>query len=486
MPDPVPLEMPTEHPDAIDDLVQPSPGRRTGSRSVDERLTGAAGAAPGWLGRRRRGGGCPGAARSARWCAPSRTPCSPLSARLSGHAELVLLTRRRVEALRDEQDDQFRDAWRRWSGGRGPAAADHDRRARMCGRSSTSCRRRRGEPANGDTTCCSRSWATTQRRRRGCSPTPASRVGVRGRAGRREPVSSPTSPRSCRAGAIWSSPAAPASWRRNSRTPPSKGWETRAEQMAVYAGQPAFAGVFLAGLGRDGLREILLLLGERTFGDDLNGRSGKVGAIPGTALGAAAPTRTVRPTRCCPAVCVDVDSEGTDADLIAMGMATVLVAGAPNGGPAPMTVASWTRQVLAREHALAGQFEGASAVDRVYPNAQFDEVEWALVPAIRSRPGSRGLARRPRDGRVRGGGARGPVASGRRCWPGPGTTPARPCPASSRWPGAHRALPATVRRGADWLRSAMGWSKGTRRCDRRPGRRGCGGPGPGRSGGALT
>ena len=153
------------------------------------------------------------------------------------------------------------------------------------------------------------------------------------------------------------------------------GAEDEARAAAVLAGSPAFAAALLAALGTDGLRGLFLLLGRREFDDDLAGRSSAVAGLLATALGAAAGAGDRRADQVLEATYVVADSgdpDDVDPDYVAIGLAMVLVAGGTGGGPASMTVASWTRQVLAREHAQRDNPAGTRAVHRVYPNAEHD------------------------------------------------------------------------------------------------------------------
>jgi hypothetical protein len=145
----------------------------------------------------------------------------------------------------------------------------------------------------------------------------------------------------------------------------------QARRAAVLAAIPAFASALLTGLGATGLRELLLHVGQRDFDDDLAGNSSDVARLLATALGAAGRSPDAETEGVLDGAYVDPRAEGLEPDLVAIGMAMVLAAPVANGGPVPMTVATWTRQVLARERALVGHPEGATALERVHP-----AVEW--------------------------------------------------------------------------------------------------------------
>jgi hypothetical protein len=370
MPDEIPLPMPSGDVGALADLARDVGFAGRCLAAVDARLLGSATEAPGWLGE-------DAAAAAAQVGAVLTLIRAAADAMLTAvhqldqHAERLLETRRRVAHLKDEQRDQFREAWRRWGslpdlqmqimiGSPAAQAIVHELEA------SEATRRRRHaallEEIEDDAAATARVLLDS------CAT-----VGGRGRRGDATRVVAYLAAQLPGWSDLELARRGRALAAEFDVRPPEQ-WDARAEELVVFAGLPVFAGALLNALGQDGLRELLLLLGQRTFADDLNGRSSHVARFFGNALGAAARDPDGVADEVLSGTYVDADADGIDPDYVAMGMVTVLVAGSPNAGPAPMTVASWTRQVLAREHALAGELEGARAVDRVYPNAQFDGV----------------------------------------------------------------------------------------------------------------
>jgi hypothetical protein len=168
--------------------------------------------------------------------------------------------------------------------------------------------------------------------------------------------------------------------------PPAR-YDARAREAAALAGSPAFAEAFLAGLGKDGMRAVLDLLGDGDFGAD-SPLPGLVAAV----LGAAGPTGFSRQVDAVVhAPYVDAVDPGIEPDKLALGMGVVLAAAAmrgPGGLPAA-TVVAWGRQIILREHV-----QGASAVDRANPtmatHAEVDAVP--LVVELLSRGDDSGAA----------------------------------------------------------------------------------------------
>jgi hypothetical protein len=141
-----------------------------------------------------------------------------------------------------------------------------------------------------------------------------------------------------------------------------------------YAGSAPFAAALVRGMGVDGVREALSLLGDGALP-----AGGAFARVLADALGAARPTGAAYDPvgDVLDATFVDPDDYGTEPDLVALGMGTVLAAGSATrcGGPRPETVLSWGRQILAREQVQAAGAIGMRAVDRGNPLSQ------AMVPA---------------------------------------------------------------------------------------------------------
>lgn len=370
LPERIPLGMPPGQPEELDALVSEVAGAAVCLAAVDDRLIGAAGAATGWLG----DDAAAAAAQVAEVAALVRAVAEavlPAIGRLSSHTERLREVRQRVVALKAEQDEQFAEAWRRWSqapdlraqlGHDGPAvrAIVHDLEAGEASR-----RRRHAallEELEDDAAATARVLADSM-----------AAVGGRGTRGDGNRVLANLATHLPGWGDLELARRGRALAAALRGSVDRDDWEARARAATVFAGTPAFAAALLTRLGEDGVRRLLLLLGERTFEDDLAGRSSDVAGLLASAMGAAGiGTATDLVGKVVSAAYVDPDDSGTDSDYVAMGMAAVLLARVPNGGPPPMAVASWTRQVLARERSLAHDSAGARAVDRVYPNAQHD------------------------------------------------------------------------------------------------------------------
>jgi hypothetical protein len=130
--------------------------------------------------------------------------------------------------------------------------------------------------------------------------------------------------------------------------------EAAARELLPWAGNGAVAAAVLTGLGAEGVREVLRLLGDGSLsaGSALAGVMAAVLGAPvpvGTADGVAG-ARDVRH--------VDPDDVRTlDADHVALGFGVVLAAARRSGrpGPSPATAREWGRQIVARERALGGE-----------------------------------------------------------------------------------------------------------------------------------
>ena len=121
-----------------------------------------------------------------------------------------------------------------------------------------------------------------------------------------------------------------------------------AADAAVFAGSPAFAGAFLAGLGAGGVELLLIALGMNRFGPP-----GPLADLLAAALRAVGPAPASRAAaEVVTARYVDPDDVGPLAGYTAAGMAAVLSAGARHGQVPAATVASWTRQLFVREHRM--------------------------------------------------------------------------------------------------------------------------------------
>lgn len=345
LPHPVELEMPPGDVAAVDQLVRQVAGAARCLAEVDERLIGAAGAAPGWS-------GADATAASAQVAAvaglvhAARDAMAPVIGRLTRHAEFLLMTRRRVEGLREEQGEQFRDAWQRWSriqalraqimiGGPEARAVVDEVEAGEASR-----RRRHAlvlEELADDAAATARVLVAA------CAV-----VGGSGRPGDGERVTAHLALALPGWGDLELGRRGRAlAGELTGGTPQQRA--AAAADAAPVAGHVAFANALLAGLGVRGFAYLLEFLDHDALGPDSS-----VARLLAAALGAAVPTdRSHDPV----ADVLDAEYVRTDdrygtSDAAAAGLATVLAAGLslPSGGVPTRTVAEWSRQLLLREH----------------------------------------------------------------------------------------------------------------------------------------
>jgi hypothetical protein len=114
LPDRIALAMPPGDADELDALVSEVAGAAVCLAAVDDRLIGGAARAPGWLG----DDAAAAAAQVGEVAVLVRAVSEavlPAIGRLSSHGERLREVRQQVRALRAEQDEQFAEAWRRWS-----------------------------------------------------------------------------------------------------------------------------------------------------------------------------------------------------------------------------------------------------------------------------------------------------------------------------------------------------------------------------------
>lgn len=115
MPDPVPLEMPPGEPAAVDELGRDVAAAAFWLALLRDELSGPAASAPGWL-----GDDATAATAQlvlvARLARDAAAEVLRVTGRLSAHGELLRETRRAVQGLRVEQDEDHRAAWHRLQG----------------------------------------------------------------------------------------------------------------------------------------------------------------------------------------------------------------------------------------------------------------------------------------------------------------------------------------------------------------------------------
>ncbi len=385
VPDRLPLDMPPGNADALGEVVSDVAGAGFHLTVLSRRLTGPAATAPGWL-------GADAAAAAAQVGAVATLAGSAVDAvltamhRLGDHADRLHEARRRVTALRQEQDDDFTSAEARLA-----SLGDHslvmttelsqavavveDLRA------SEESRRRRHDACLEEV---ADDAAATAEVLAGCCAV----VGGRGRAGDSERVVAYLGVRlpgwgdvelAARGRALAGQLTGPL-------TPERK--DAEASDVMPMARSAAFARAFLAALGQQGLVDIFRSLADTDSAPD--------GALPGllvAVLRSAEPTTTRQDplAEVLYATYVPTRDESATPDLVALGMAVVLGASAigTGGRLPPALVSEWGRQIIGREAAL-----GASAIDRVN-GARLDLPDVDPVPLIvelLGRPGAEGSA----------------------------------------------------------------------------------------------
>lgn len=132
-----------------------------------------------------------------------------------------------------------------------------------------------------------------------------------------------------------------------------------AAESVEYADSAAFARGLFTGLGLDGVRWLITMLGQAVVGP-----SSAVARVLAAAFGAAVPDGRGRdPVReVLTATYVPADDRGRDTGGVALGLAAVLLARGPSGGVRPETAAGWARQLL-----LAERAQGVPPVTRPAP-----------------------------------------------------------------------------------------------------------------------
>jgi hypothetical protein len=345
MPTRISLDPPSERPGELDDLVEHVAGAARRLADVDERLAGAAAAAPGWLGDDAAAasdqiGAVTALVRSA------SDAVRPVVGRLTGHADRVLAAHRQVEALLEEQDEHFREGWRRWyaipdlqlqimTGGPDVRAVVEEVEA------GEASRRRRHHVLLED--LADDAAATARALVDACAA-----VGIRGRSGDANTVVAYLAAELpgwgdlelARQGRVLAG-------RLTQGTPEQR--TAHAAEAAPFAGHGAFANALLAGLGVVGFTYLVEFLDSNALGPD-----NSVARLLAAALGAAVPTgRSDDPVaRVLQGEYVRTDDRNGSSDRVAAGLATVLAAGSsmPSGGVPTRTVGEWSRQLLLREH----------------------------------------------------------------------------------------------------------------------------------------
>jgi hypothetical protein len=350
MPDPVPLEMPPGEPAAVDELGRDVAAAAFWLALLRDELSGPAASAPGWL-----GDDATAATAQlvlvARLARDAAAEVLRVTGRLSAHGELLRETRRAVQGLRVEQDEDHRAAWHRLQGLGDLGTAMQTEVPEAVAivedlHASEAARRRRHavllEELADDAAATARVLADAGRPIGGTG-----RPGDEGRVLAHLAAELPGwgAPELTRRGreladALFRSPMRP---------------EERvalAAEAAAYARSPAFAGALVRGLGEAGVGQLLVLLGQ-----DPDGPDNPLATLLASALGAAVPGEGEHDgvAAVLSATYVRADDRYGPSDTAAAGMAAVLSAGirAAGGGPRMATVGEWARQLLVRERVQA-------------------------------------------------------------------------------------------------------------------------------------
>lgn len=377
MPSPIPLDMPPGDPEALADLIQDVAGAAFWFAVLGGHLAGPAASAPGWLG----ADAAAAATQVGTVATLARDAYDAVlraAGRLRAHSERVEEVRRRVRDLESEQREDFTGAWARlhrlehseWlvrSGSPEAYAIVGELEA------SESARRRQHAALLED---LADDGDATARVLSECCAVVGGR-GAPGDAGRvlaHLAVQLPGwgDPELARRGYALADVL---------RGRFDRDLELLVEEAAVHAGSPAFAAAFLSGLGVDGVRALLQMLGEGAFGDDMLGQTSAMARLLATALGAAgaAPVRRDPLEDVLTGSYVDLDGVTNEPDLVALGIAAVLAASTRAVRPSGPTLAAWGRQVLARERVL-----GEGAAQRVFREVLDPEIvdRFDVVPLI--------------------------------------------------------------------------------------------------------
>ena len=354
VPEPVPLDMPPGDPAALEDFVEDVAGTGYRLAVVATCLSSSSAQAPNW-----RGADASAAAGQvavvARLAGDLSGAVAAAAGRLRAHHDHVLLTRRRIATLRTQQEEDFAAARARLREIPDFLTAVRPEAAAVIEELGAAEAVRRREYDRLLAELADDAAAAARVLTDACRP-----VGGTGRPGDSALVVAHLAAqlpgwgdrelmrRGEELAEAMSVPVSPAER------------ESFARVAATYARSAAFAGAFLEGLGEDGVRDLLILLGEGALGS-----TSAVARTLALTLGAAVPITGERdPVEdVLTATYVDPDDGTTYPDLVAVGMGMVLLAGGI-GGPRQDTVVTWGRQMLARERTLGHALTQTRAVDR--------------------------------------------------------------------------------------------------------------------------
>jgi hypothetical protein len=377
LPTPVPLDPPPGNPAVLAELVSAVTGAAFGTGVLRAHLAGPAASAPGWLGA--------DAAAAAEQVGTVASLVQQLHGtltaaeqRLRVHAEVLDDARQRIAALRRAQGEDFAVTWSHVALS-GPDAA---RPAVEELEAAEADRRRAHAAAVADVLTDAAATAQVL----ACATTGLGGTGARGQ-GAAVLAHVATLLPGWGDGVLVSRARAAAQQLDHPVT--AEDIDAIAREGLPYAGTAAYAGALLANLGEDGVRWLLVELGQET----------EPSAVPARwlalAFGAAGPPAAGRGPLADVLTARWVDPATTDgtADQVVLGLAVLLAAvPAAAGGVRNETAAAWGVQMLARERQ-----QGVAAADRVRQWAD-DPVE-AVVDrlAAAADPGAAALLLAGRD-----------------------------------------------------------------------------------------
>ena len=347
VPDPISLDLPPGDAGALEDLATDVAGAASSLGAVGSALGGAS--APAW----RSADASAAAAQIAVVAGLADELAAGTSAaatRLRAHHRLLADARRRIATLREEQDEDFRNAWIRLSAIEDPRLAamidGPERVAAIEELEATEAARRREharllEELADDA-------ATTSRTLAGVSAI----VGGAGRHGDDGRVVAHLAAELPGWGeAELRTRGAELALRLSDHGTGPDEINALARDSLVLAGSDVFARELLTGLGVEGVRWLIEALGSR-----LLGATSDVAVVLSAAFAAAVPTgRAGDPVRqVLTATYVGADGRSGSAGVAAVGLAAVMLAGGTSGPRAvrPETAAGWARQLMSAERAF--------------------------------------------------------------------------------------------------------------------------------------
>ena len=379
VPDPLPLAMPPGDPGALDAVVSDVAGAGFSLTVLSRQLTGPAASAPGWLGADAEAAAVQVGVVASLAGESLRAVLAAMHA-LSGHAELLHVARRQVAALRREQEEDRSATWARLSRMDAHVLAVTSPPDAVAvveeWRAGETSRQRRHAAVLEDVAT---DGARTARVLAECGAV----AGHGGATGNPERVVAFLAARL----PGWGETELAARGRAlaGHLLEDLAEVEAAAEAALPLADAPVFATAVLQALGPEGVELLLSALGADSFGD-----SSALARVLAATLGAAVPGSDVTGTvgAVLAETYVRVGEHDGPSDVVAAGMAAVLVAAVPGtrGGLRLETVVGWSRQLLRRERAQ-GVYAGAGAVPTGWQPRTFDPAALALgILAARGRP----------------------------------------------------------------------------------------------------